>query len=298
MNRKIINNSSITYHTSPPKHIKEYYNYCLNILISLLEVNNNKINIIFGDLPNTNNFNDKTIRLDIQCEHTIVKRGGRGVTNEIFGNTSTNDNDKYLIRIDKYDYLKNLDYIIDYSYPNLNNIKSSPLFEEFSKKIIVVEPTIDDLSFSEKGRNLSLSMFTVNHGDRREHILNKLYEVDNNFTNVTNCFSQNCLKELYGNTKILVNVHQTDHHHTLEELRILPALSNGVIVISEDVPLKEHIPYSDYIVWSKYEDLPNKLLEVQENYTEFFCKIFNEELKNIMVKLSQNNVNNLSKIFK
>jgi hypothetical protein len=88
----------------------------------------------------------------------------------------------------------------------------------------------------------------------------------------------------------MVNVHQTDHHHTFEELRCLPALMNGVIIVSEDVPLKEKIPYGNSIVWAKYEKLADKVKEVQDNYEDYYRKIFTEDLRKTIHTLHENNV--------
>ena len=90
--------------------------------------------------------------------------------------------------------------------------------------------------------------------------------------------------------KILINVHQTDHHHTFEELRVLPALLNGVIIISEDVPLKDKIPYNEFIIWSDYDKIVDKVKEVYENYEFYYNKIFvNSNLSEILMSMTENN---------
>ena len=97
----------------------------------------------------------------------------------------------------------------------------------------------------------------------------------------------------------MVNVHQTDHHHTFEELRVLPALLNGVIVISEDVPLKEKIPYSEYIIWVEYDKLSETTLDVYNNYLEYYDKIFKQgNLKEILTNMEINNYKVFNKIIK
>lgn len=293
---KKVNKSSISFYQNPPIHIKEYYNYCLSLIINLLEISDQSINIIFGNLPNTYNNTNKTIKIDIQCEHTLVKKGGRGVDKEIFGDTLTDEGDKYLIRIDKFDYYNSLDFVIEYSYPNYKNITSSDYFIDYSKKIIVIEPLILNPNFLSKNRTSSFSMFTNNGSTRRDSILKEFHKIDSNFVNISNCFSDKCLHDLYNKSKIMVNVHQTDHHHTFEELRVLPALSQGVIVISEKVPLKENIPYNNFIIWSDYEDLPSKLYEVQKNYEKYYNKIFNKNLLDIFEYINSNNKTQMSKI--
>ena len=89
------------------------------------------------------------------------------------------------------------------------------------------------------------------------------------FLNVNNCFIKNDLQNLYKNTKILINIHQTEHHHTFEELRVLPALQCGVIVISENSPLSELVPYNDYIIWTSYDKILEKTIEIINNYDYF-----------------------------
>ena len=111
--------------------------------------------------------------------------------------------------------------------------------------------------------------------------------------NINNCFEKKQLKALYRNTKIIINIHQTDHHHTFEELRVLPALLNGVIVIAENSPLYESIPYHKHVIWSSYDNILDKVIEVENNYENYYKKIFNEEFLAIVKKLEIDNYNNL-----
>ena len=98
-------------------------------------------------------------------------------------------------------------------------------------------------------------------------------------TNINNCFGENEVEVLLKRTKILINIHQTPHHDTFEELRVLPALECGVIVIAEKSPLFETIPYHDLIIWTSYEDIIEKIKEVIINYEFYHNEIFS--IKNI-----------------
>ena len=51
---------------------------------------------------------------------------------------------------------------------------------------------------------------------------------------VGNASTAASLRALLDSTQILINVHTTAHHHTLEEYRVLPALLRGCVVVSED----------------------------------------------------------------
>jgi hypothetical protein len=85
------------------------------------------------------------------------------------------------------------------------------------------------------------------------------------------------MMRLYDRSAILLNVHQTPHHHTLEEFRVLPALLRGVVVISEVVPLVEHVPFREYVVWSTLADFPATTRRVLEHYEEYHGRFFGSE---------------------
>ena len=101
------------------------------------------------------------------------------------------------------------------------------------------------------------------------------------------------LKNLYLNTKILINIHQTDDHHTFEELRVISALQCGVIVIAEHSALNHLIPYNHLIIWSSYENIVEKTKEVLENYDEYHEKIFGNNNASILNELHDMNLKTL-----
>jgi hypothetical protein len=121
-------------------------------------------------------------------------------------------------------------------------------------------------------------------------------------TNVNDCFEKKRLEQLYCNTKILINIHQTDHHHTFEELRVLPALLCGCIVICEDSPLKELVPYHKYLIWVKYDEIVEKCIEIQNNYDFYYNKLFQKNdillfennLEKKMLYLNMDSLDNIS----
>jgi len=285
-----INKSFLLYTDNQVIHTREYYNYIVKLLKNWLSECDESFNIIFGDYFFDFKNNNKTLKIDIQCEHTLVKEGGRSVNDKIYGNIKNKDS-YYLVRIDKFNYLNSLDYIIEYSLPNIENIKSCGKFQNFLSKVLYISPTIYDPKFNgEKSKVITL--FDTSSNIRRKNILSQINELGVNNTTITNCFSNECLLDLYSKTKIMVNIHQTDHHHTFEELRVLPALSNGVIIVSEDVPLKEKIPYNEFIIWADYNEIPTKTLDVINNYDYFYNKIFNNsKLINILNDMISKNQN-------
>ena len=114
--------------------------------------------------------------------------------------------------------------------------------------------------------------------------------------NINNVFSN--IDEIYGDTKILLNIHQTDHHHTVEELRILPALLCGAVVISEVSPLTNKLWYDEHIIWAKIEDMPDLAAWVLQNYTEVFQKAFGLGFSRTVERLAVENQGNARKIAK
>ena len=286
-----IGDSFVCFNDECDVHIREYYLYCVSIVKKWIIKNELKTNVIIGNYTVEFHNELKTFKIDIQCEHTLVKEGGRSVENKIFGQTKHEDGN-YLIRIDKFDYLNSLDCIIEYSLPNIFNISSNPTFEEYLNKNVYISPILYDVDFSNVEKNDVVTLFSVLENDRRQNFLTNLNDLKVPNINIDSLFSNDSLLDLYKKTKILINIHQTEHHHTFEELRVLPALLNGIIIISEDVPLKENIPYWEYIIWAKYEDVATKTLEVYNNYEKYYKKIFIDgELKQILKKMKKDNLN-------
>ena len=284
-------NNSFLYYEDNYGIINDYYQMIVEIVKKILCNNSNlNINITLCNTYNFNN-NNKTITININYEHTLVKINGRSVPqNTPIGNIDDDDNNKYLVRICKYDELNNSDIIIDYSIPNMYNIKTCELFNCFSKKHIYISSSIYDLYFIKENRNVtSLTTFINTDEPRRKQLLNEINDKQLHHTNVNNCFEKNKLQELYKNTQILLNIHQTPHHHTFEELRVLPALECGVIVICENSPLNQLIPYSDYIIWTSYEKILEKMIEVINNYDYYYDLIFTKEKKHKLCDF--NNIN-------
>lgn len=289
-----VGSSFICYYSLPDIHIREYYNYCLSLLKEkLISSPLLEINLIFGKIKYTFENHFKTIHCDIQIEHTLVKEEGRGVKYKIFGKVKTDENKNYLVRIVDLEYFDNLDFIIDYSLPNILNVSESGKFFNISSKIIHISPTITEVNFEKKNKISVISTFSENGSERRQNFQKKIKNKILDYNNITNKFSKDELDNIFFESKILVNVHQTDHHHTFEELRVLPALCRGVIIVSEDVPLKEKIPYHEFIIWSNYDELINKIKEVTENYNFYYEKIFNEKLKEKIIEMLKTNKKNL-----
>ncbi len=287
-----INGSRLYYQVSPNMWTSAYYKYCVRLLSLVLRTAETPVSIVLG--PMDHQFPANTLRLDIQSEHTLVKQGGRSVDEVVWGDVDHEDG-KYLIRIPNYAYYSGLDATIEYSLPNITNMGTNDRFLDYLKTAAYVAPLIYDTSdFQEKPGPVTVTMFSSNPCERREEFTAKA-KIHNNIQGV---FSKEDLRHLYRSTGIMANVHQTDHHHTFEELRVLPALCNGVIIVSEDVPLKDEIPYANSIIWSSYEDLAATIEDVQRNYKLYFKRIFTDSLEKQLRQLHDGNIKGLTDLIR
>lgn len=256
---KIINKTELFYEDKwDIGNLNEYYQHILNQLIYFL--NNN-------DVPYSVNFGCKTlskdINLDFQYEHTIIK-----------------NNEEYICNIHRFDYLIKCDSVFEYSMTNISHIKNFPEFNQYYNVCRYFPPLIYDISDIDSDSDIrTKNVLTIhNSSPRRNHIHEKIHM--DFYHNVCggNIYDKNIMKNVLDNYKILVNIHQIDIHHTLEELRVLPSLMTGILVISEDVPYKDHIPYGKHIIWSSYDDLTKTINDVLNNY-DFFREKYLTNIK-------------------
>ena len=295
MNELKINNSIILIKSWVYPWINEYYQYIVSLLKLIINKNNLSINIILGDQDYNFHNENKTIKIDINYEHTLVKKNGRGFQPHTqVGKIIYDQTKHYFVLIGKFNQLNSCDIVIDYSIPNIFNVKESELFDDFSKKHIYIAPSLYKKNIENRERTInSLSTFINVNEPRRKVLLEKISKSNLNHINRNNCFEAHVLEEVYQNTKILINIHQTPHHDTFEELRCLPALQNGVIVVAEKSPLNHLIPYNDLIIWSDYDNIIEKTAEVLKNYDDYFKKIFTNKNIELLYKMDDENRKNL-----
>lgn len=269
-----VNKSFIGYNEDIPMYVHDYFYHIVSIISKILNSNNISINVIVGGCYDSFNNDLKTIKIYINYEHTLVLKGGRDTEGSLEGIIKTNDLDNYLVRID-FNSMNDADIIIEYSMPNIENITTSNLYPEISNKLVYIAPALYDQNWVEKNREINvLTTFIRTCEPRRARLLENLKQQNIRHINVNDCFEKKRLEELYGNTKIIINIHQTDHHHTFEELRVLPALLCGCIVICEDSPLKELVPYHNYLIWVKYDEIVKTCIKVQNNYHHYYNQLF------------------------
>ncbi len=217
------------------------------------------------------------LRIFLQDEHNLVLPGGRGVPGDcpvgvipsMFGKGET-----YLCRVTKAHQLPKVDVIAEYNLPNIINIKTCGAFPPEICERLVYAPPLPFPYYNEAGgRGINLLTNFVNTAEpRRARIMERLYPLPG-YQNVQSGYDLPSMRAMYRGAKIVLNSHQTRYDHTIEEFRVLPALSQGCVIVSEDVPLRTEIPYHEYIIWCTYEDLPAVAAETLENYDEIFQRV-------------------------
>lgn len=292
---ELINKTNFVYIDDYGTYLNEYYQYIIKCFRHSLNILDVEKNILIGNFQKTT-YQD--LKVDANVEHTLVKQGGRSTNGAPTGKIQYGNN-FYLCRVDNLQYLNTLDIIIEYSMPNVKNITTSGYYPYLLDKIIYISPIIFDINdFQISKRSKTITMFINTEEYRRKIFLDNVSKKNIDCINYQNIYNKEDLINFYSDVKIMVNIHQTPHHDTFEELRVLGALINGIIIISEDVPLKEEIPYSEYIIWCTYDTVYDTIKDVQENYENYWTKIFsNGKLKDLLLKMEQNNFNNIKKHF-
>lgn len=159
------------------------------------------------------------------------------------------------------------DAIIDYSQANISNVLSSSLKRLYDNKAHYIAPLFPTNPSNTQVRDAAEVgvMFGSPKVGRRKNLLDNL-RLRNITSNVIHEFED--YNKAFAGIAILVNVSQTEYFRTPEELRILPALFQRVIVITEDHPSLRHLPYFELLETATIHDMPHLVEHVQANYGE------------------------------
>ena len=273
---QLINKVILIYRSNPEIVIHDYYNYILGFLFQNLE-NIEKTNLVFYECPGLRplKFLCSPINIYLQIEHTLFRPGSKTSSSAIQGELSVpGGSQKYLIRIAELDKLSSADIIFDYSRINLFNIQSSPVLRDYLQKSFCISPALYPIFTGVNGRHGVITLFGNPDISRRKLFLKALEHQGVSSENIRGVYFG--VDEIYRKTKIVINIRQTDGYETLEELRVLPALRSGAIVICESAPYVEKTAYSKFIIWGTLQNLPSLIAEVENNYDEIHQRIFGD----------------------
>jgi len=196
------------------------------------------------------------------------------------------------------------DIILEYALPNVQNYLQSGHFTDLTLKKLVYMPSLGLFDINNIGpppttserleqNNQTLKILTsfwVRETSRRSRFLDFMDSRGIQVTNVNSMTSPQKMADVYDQYHIILNVRQTDIDHTIEELRILPAIERGLIVISESAPLIEMLPYYHNVLWcDTWEAFPDMISMVIDNYAAMHSKLVGEtsNLKHIILDMSK-----------
>ena len=272
-----IGHGAITWNPRHVAYLRAYYGYCVGLFAEALARSGAAVHLVFDDYPAVAT-GLPLRRIGFQIEHTLVKPGGGGSDGAPRSNTPLPDaSGHYLARVLHLGALQQCDRVIEYSRANLVHLRDAGGFEDYLECVVPLAPLLFDADFSEANRTWPLmTLFSDVEDGRRGRFLRAARAAGLPIRNRKRCFEPEQLRQAFRQCRILVNVRRSDHHDTLEELRVLPALLCGVIVISEDVPLRETIPYARFVIWARYEELPATIARVHADYAAWHARIFTD----------------------
>ncbi len=277
---RLINKVILIYRSNPEIVIHDYFNYVLSFLFQNLG-SIKKVGIVFYECPGLSPLKImcSSISIYLQIEHTLFRPGSETSSSGIQGVLPVpGSTQKYLIRIAELDKLSSADVVFDYSRINLLNIQSSPILKDYLKKTFCIRPALYPLHTSSKGRNGVITLFGNPNISRRKLFLDDLRRHSISSENIRGVYFG--VENIYRKVKIVINIRQTDGHETLEELRVLPALRSGAIVVCESAPYVEKTAYSKFVIWGSLSELPSLISEVQNNFEEIHARIFGDGSEN------------------
>lgn len=269
--------------TFNPRHliyVRVWYRYCAQLLQAELSRASRPLHVVLGDYPAPQR-GLPLRRVGLQIEHTLALPGDPDSDGAPVSATACADGGFYLARVQNLQQLSTCDLVLDYSWINRVHLQRTGGFADYLQRMVVVSPLLHALVQPPRPRALparTITLFSDPQRGRRQRFLSAARSAGVPIVNVKRCFEPAALARLYRRCAILVNLRQSDHFHTFEELRVLPALLSGVLVISEDAPLREHLPYARFIIWSSLEALPATIARVQQEYSQWHARIFGDPL--------------------
>lgn len=279
-------------------------------LIDLLRQRHRKLNEFKYSLTASDSVIEwkNTIYIFFQFEHNLVygpwfsklPKSNVSIISPPYGH------DYYRLRIQNLEKYMISDLIIEYSQPNFYHMKSSHLLPPVIEEKVVYVPSLqytyiveenDNRDNSNPNRPLNIISTCSKIVGRRQQAFKMLEGKGIKVTNFRNLSQAEDLMRVFSTAKIVLNIHQTDYHHTAEEFRLLPALLCGAVVVSEDVPLRETIPYQRYIIWTNLTSFPNTLKDITNNYQAYYDRIhgLQSELKRIFREMKEDSLKSLER---
>ena len=289
---------------------REYYQYVSRLLRDCLvsrEVRTRRN--FFLDTPcNDTGVPVNLLRLYLQTEHTHVsascpddncRAAPLGGVQNVINPVSLSTEEFYKVRVANLDNISSAVAMIDYSKANILNLQTCPSLSAKAPRHILIHPALPkpiNTTFEEWiRREFDVGIFWVKpYSNRRKSVLDRLAD-SGTLKILADTAPAHKIHSLYRRCRIVLNVHQSDYHHTPEELRIIPAIMCGCAVISESSAGQLTTPFSEQVVWSRYEDLAHTTIGSVQCLKKLYASCQISDIQNFYDKLHSKNIRTVYK---
>lgn len=171
---------------------------------------------------------------------------------------------------------QNASAVVDYSALNIERLSALPELTSHSGKFCTIAPLLGNYSANKKPRkDVTVASMYGSPGRGRRGRMNSM--LNKAGIKVLNIHNFEDYEVAFRDVAILLNFRQVEHFSTPEELRILPALLQGVLVIVEDTPFARQSLCADFLVFADVSELATRIKDVQSNYSRYWNEIFGGE---------------------
>lgn len=274
-----------------PLHLQPYLRYCQRLISREAGSNRSKRRIFLGFSKHSHRLPQNSLRIVVQPEQTIassVEGSGRAYLSKTF---DPQTRAPYYVRLlGDFQGFEEADFIFDYSAANLAHVLNSDLRALYEKKARYIPPLIGYPGPAPRQRRVPKvsTMFGGPDVGRRSELLAQLSVRG---VQTTNIFNEIDYGKALTDVGILLNYRQFAHFQTFEELRVLPALIQGCVVVNEEAPLSSEIPYFEFLELASAEDYVNRVQWVAKNYALAWERSFgkNSRLFSVLEKMQREN---------
>lgn len=161
------------------------------------------------------------------------------------------------------DFLKKALCVIDYSVMNIYKMNEYGINSFFLPYIPSGMNRYNNLSYTKKDIDV---LFIGSLNNKRKKWLSKLMNKKYSVKIITNLFFEKSI-EYFARSKIVLNIHYYSGKSILEVARIIPALENNCVIISEESHDDYYnIIYNNIVIDITFENLKDRVEEILDNY--------------------------------
>ena len=218
----------------------------------------------------------------------------QNIPQDLFNEIKNNSNNIYIINTEQLsveNYRNNLINninekinLIDYNYSNFNYYH---LINFKKKYFLPYQINLEEIVDKKKIKNVCLigDYFTHYIPPYRQNIIDQLKK-KNIDVDIIEGFGKVRDEKLFT-YKIILNISYYENYSIFESIRCDRCVFNKIIVVSNLKENYDEYYLKDNIIFEKYENIPDKVEEILNNYLYYYDKLFNNlDLENISSTLS------------